>query len=248
MLRFSQGRAFRNANGLIFLSSYACSEITRKAGILKGEKTIIPHGIEERFFRSPRPQKLLSHCSQENPFRLLYVSVVDVYKHQWLVARAVADLRKQGFPVELEFVGPAYPPALRRLEKTIRTLDPEGRFLHYRGPTPYEKLHLHYHKSDLFLFASTCENLPNIVLEAMASGLPIACSNRGPMPEILGDGGLYFDPQNVEEMTVSLAKLLEQADLREKLANRTYARAQAYTWERCANETYDFLAKVALDS
>jgi glycosyltransferase involved in cell wall biosynthesis len=248
MLRFSQGRAFRNANGVIFLSSYACSEVTRKAGILKGQKTIIPHGIERRFFRSPRPQRPMAHYSQSNPFRLLYVSVVDLYKHQWLIARAAADLRNQNWPVKVDFVGPAYAPALRRLEKTIRTFDPEGRFLHYRGPVLNKELHRHYHLADGFVFASSCENFPIILLEAMAAGLPIACSNRGPMPEVLGNGGIYFDPENLNEVTTSLARLLEDHNSREKFANRTYERAQAYTWERCASETFDFLAKVALSS
>ena len=55
-------------------------------------------------------------------------------------------------------------------------------------------------RAHLFVFASSCENMPNTLVEAMASGLPIACSDRGPMPEILRDGGTYFDPEN--EVTI----------------------------------------------
>ena len=44
-------------------------------------------------------------------------------------------------------------------------------------------------KSNIFIFASSCENMPITLIEGMASGLPIACSDRGPMPEVLQDGG-----------------------------------------------------------
>ena len=45
------------------------------------------------------------------------------------------------------------------------------------------------------IFASSCESSSCVLIENMASGLPIACSNRGPMPEVLKDGGVYFDPE-----------------------------------------------------
>jgi glycosyltransferase involved in cell wall biosynthesis len=61
-------------------------------------------------------------------------------------------------------------------------------------------------KSDIFVFASSCENMPNTLIEGMAAGLKIACSSRGPMPEVLKDAGYYFDP----ESPVSISKAIEQ--------------------------------------
>ena len=55
----------------------------------------------------------------------------------------------------------------------------------------------HLREAELFVFASSCENLPNILIEGMAAGLPIACSRRPPMPEVLGDAGESFDPEAV---------------------------------------------------
>ena len=51
-------------------------------------------------------------------------------------------------------------------------------------------------KANLFIFASSCENMPNTLLEGMASGLPIACSDRGPMPETLQDRGILSMPRS----------------------------------------------------
>jgi glycosyltransferase involved in cell wall biosynthesis len=245
LLRFSQALAFRKANGVIFLTEYARSVVMKTAKNLDGRWALIPHGIDKRFVLSPREQKPMSAYSREKPFRLLYVSIVDVYKHQWQVVEAVARLRAQGMPIELDLVGPAYLPALRRLQQVLHRFDPSQSFIHYRGSVSYSKLPTYYHEADLFIFASSCENMPNILLEAMASGLPIACSNRGSMPEILGDYGVYFNPEGPDEIIKALCMLIEDRDLRERCANGSYSNATTYSWERCANETFGFIKQVA---
>jgi nucleoside-diphosphate-sugar epimerase len=77
----------------------------------------------------------------------------------------------------------------------------------------------------------------------MASGLPIACSNRGPMPEVLRDAGVYFDPEKPTEIAEAIRKLIEYPALRTEKAEAAFERARAFTWERCADETFGFLAK-----
>lgn len=65
------------------------------------------------------------------------------------------------------------------------------------------------------------------------------------MPEVLGDAGVYFDPEDLGSVTRSLLSLLKDTKLREDLAWKAYARAQQFTWERCARETFDFIVEVA---
>jgi len=142
-------------------------------------------------------------------------------------------------------VGPAYSSAIGRLAKTISELDPSGDYLRYAGDIPYSSLHEKYAEADLFLFASSCENMPNILLEAMIAGLPIACSNRGPMPEVLGDAGEYFDPEDPDDIARALRTCIHSVDLRDKMANASSRRVQAYSWQRCADETFAFLVQVA---
>src|SRR5262249_25498993 len=163
LLRFGQARTFAHADGLIFLTEYARAVVTRAARVPE-RVAVIPHGVEERFRIAPRPQRALAACSPEQPLRALYVSIIDVYKHPWHVARAVAALRAAGLPLAIDFVGPAYPPALRRFEATLRELDPAGRALRYAGPVPFDKLHELHREADLFVFASSCENMPNVLL------------------------------------------------------------------------------------
>ena len=64
------------------------------------------------------------------------------------------------------------------------------------------------------------------------------------MPEVLGDAGVYFDPEQPEEIARALRELIESPQLRTELANASYQRAQQFSWQRCADETFGFLVAV----
>jgi len=65
------------------------------------------------------------------------------------------------------------------------------------------------------------------------------------MPEVLGDAGLYFDPERPATIADALERLAWDPRLREQLAARAYERAARFSWDRCARETFAFLAEVA---
>jgi glycosyltransferase involved in cell wall biosynthesis len=142
-------------------------------------------------------------------------------------------------------VGPAFRAGLKRLTEELNRLDPSSEFVQYRGAVPYETLHNFYKEADLKVFASSCENMPNILLEAMSAGLPIACSRHGPMPEVLGDAGVYFDPEDSHEIAEAIETLIRSPQLRARNAGIGFERAQQYSWKRCASETFAFLAECA---
>ncbi|MBK9305871.1 MAG: glycosyltransferase family 4 protein [Nitrospira sp.] len=243
-LRWTQCRTFKKANGVIFLTNYARRVVTQVTGELRGECPIIPHGINSRFMKAPRRQQPLSSFTKSRPCRVLYVSIVDVYKHQWHVAEAVAMLREENIPIVLELVGP---PAkgMQRLRRAMERLDPAGSFLVHHGAVPYENLDGIYAAADICVFASSCENMPNILLEGMAAGLPMACSRMGPMPEVLGDAGVYFNPEDTRDIAQALRDLIDSHDLRARLAEAAFVRAQSYSWKWCADDTFRFFARVA---
>jgi glycosyltransferase involved in cell wall biosynthesis len=244
LLRLTQSRSFHKADGVIFLTKYAHDVVLKVLSKMYGQTCIVPHGINSRFKKVPKIQRDISDYNDIHPYRLLYVSIIDQYKHQWHVVEALVALRKHGLPIVLDLVGPSYPPALKRLNATIERLDPERNLVHYHGAIAFNTLHKHYAQADLGLFASSCENMPNILLETMASGLPIACSNKGPMTEVLGDAGMYFDPEKPDDIARTLRELIESSPLRTQLGKASYARAQQYSWQKCADETLGFLATV----
>jgi glycosyltransferase involved in cell wall biosynthesis len=88
--------------------------------------------------------------------------------------------------------------------------------------------------------------MPNILLETMVAGLPVACSNRGPMPEVLGDAGLYFDPENPADIAQAIRRFILSPELRNEKAKTSFARARQFSWAGCADQTFSFLAEIAL--
>ena len=241
LLRRAQGGTLRRADGVIFLTRHAREVVLSVTGPLRGRDAIVPHGIDGRFFHAPRPQLDGAGFSGSRPCRILYVSIHYPYKHQWNVAEAVGRLRAEGLPVTLDLVGPEAT-STPRLRAALARIDPDGQFVFLRGDVPHGTLHEVYAAADVNVFASSCENLPIILLEGMASGVPVACSDRGPMPEVLGDAGEYFDPEDPDSIANALRRLVESASLRRTLAERAFARAQGYSWARCAEGTFEFLA------
>jgi glycosyltransferase involved in cell wall biosynthesis len=244
LLRSTQGGTFRKADGVIFLTQYARDGVLKVTGNPLGKTVKIPHGINQNFFCAPRPQRDVTEFTIEHPCRLVYVSIVDVYKHQWQVVMAVKQLRAAGIPIVLDLIGPPGA-AIDRLRDTLQQVDPEQKFIAYHGAVKYDLLPTRYIAADIGIFASSCENMPNILLESMAAGLPIACSNMGPMPEMLGEAGVYFNPEQPDRIALAIRQLIDSRQLRADLAELAFQQAQLYSWQRCAAETFNFLAQVA---
>jgi glycosyltransferase involved in cell wall biosynthesis len=239
-LRLLQKNSLRRASGIIFLSKYAQNKINDDVK-LPALQALIPHGIEKRFISYPKVQKSIENYSIEKPFRFLYVSILMPYKHQVEVIRAIKLLRARGFPIVCQLVGSSWGWYGEAVLSEIKKLDPENIFLDYRSEIPFDQLHNYYHKSDGFIFASSCENLPNILIEAMASGLPVACSSMGPMPEILGSDGFYFDPTSTPTIEKILEELILSIDKRTEYAVNANQKAKLYSWQVCANRTFELL-------
>ena len=242
VLRILQSRTFKNSNGIIFLTSFAKKSILQVIGELMVPAPLISHGLNRRFKIKPRQQKSITTYTNENPYRLIYVSTIDEYKHQWHVIEAVGKLRHEGYQIILELIGTFYPPSLHRLKTVMKNLDPNNEWVFYNYSISHDKLHQKYLDSDLGLFASSCENMPNILLEIMGAGLPIACSNREPMPEILGEGGEYFNPEEKDSIYNAIIRLINSPSTRAKKAEIAFNMSEKYSWDKCSNQTFKFLS------
>jgi glycosyltransferase involved in cell wall biosynthesis len=242
LLRIVQSQSMRFADGVIFLTEYAAKVIQKTTGVLR-RVAVIPHGVGRAFVE--RDSRADWPVDPARSIRCLYVSNAAMYKHQWVVVQAIAALRNRGFNVELVLAGGGAGRAARLLDDAITKTDPGGRFVKKLGFVPHDNLPSLLAAADLFVFASSCENMPNTLIEAMAVGLPIACSDRGPMPEVLRDGGVYFDPEDAASIAKALEALIRDSDLRMAKAARAKHLASQYSWARCAAETWSFLKTVA---
>jgi glycosyltransferase involved in cell wall biosynthesis len=94
-----------------------------------------------------------------------------------------------------------------------------------------------YALAEAFVFPSLYEGFGLPVLEAMARGVPVACSDRSSLPEVAGDAALLFDPEDVGAIHAALARLLDDGELRARLAAAGRGRAAGFTWARAAELT-----------
>lgn len=241
LLRFIQAASFRKADLVIFISEYAKSIIDLMAGKRKGKSIVIPHGLSEHF---STPQDHPSATFQDEPY-VLYVSILNVYKAQLEVIKAWSLLRgRRDTKEKLVLVGPEYAPYSRKVHALISELGLQDEVI-LAGNVPYNELPAWYQHAKVNLFASSCENCPNILLEALAGGRPILCSDYQPMPEFAGDAVRYFDPYNPEQLADELTQLLDDTELQNDLSARARERAKLFDWQDTATKTWDALAALA---
>lgn len=241
LLRRIQGRSFREADAVIFVSEYAKSVIDALVPDRKGESVVIPHGIPERFREvAPRPARIAGtddYC--------LYVSSFDIYKAHLEVVEAWRRVcERRDTPEKLLLVGPGNTPYRRRVERLIAKLGMQERVI-VPGEVPYEDLPGLYQNARLNIFASACENCPNILLEALASGRPVLCSKYPPMPEFGGDGVVYFDPYRPEELAGHLFDLIDDEAAQHRMGQAAHRQSLKFDWHESARRTWGLLASLA---
>lgn len=242
LLLFIQNRAFRRSTGVIFLTQYAAHTIQRSTGRLPNYR-IIPHGVDESFRLSDR-RNPIGEYSLESRIRCIYISTIAVYKNQDTVVKAIRALRSRGYDITIDLIGPDDGTGNRSLFDLIRSVDPKNIFISFLGPCPHHELPEIISNADFFIFASSCENMPVTLIEGMASGIPIVCSDAGPMPEVLKGGGVYFDTRSPHSLAHALERLIVDKALRVACTNDAKTEAANYSWERTAKETFNYIRDV----
>lgn len=240
MLKIIQNRSLKKSSAAIFLTKYASDVIQESTGALKDFK-IIPHGVNDNF----RLNLQLRENFNEGEINCIYVSNLDLYKHQFNVAKAIFILRtKRNINLNIQFVGGGEGKLQTNFNKLLNQLDPQNTYLVQKPFVNHNFLPQLIGASDIFIFASSCENMPNTLLEGMSSGLPIACSDRGPMPEILKDAGVYFNPENIDNIVETIDYLINNQQIRKQLGNAAKLYSENYSWSKCGSETIKYLIEI----
>jgi glycosyltransferase involved in cell wall biosynthesis len=113
--------------------------------------------------------------------------------------------------------------------------------VHFTGYAPQEDLPALLSAAQVFVLPSLYEGFGLPVLEAMACGTPVICSNVSSLPEVAGDAAILVDPRDTAQWVQALQRVLEDAGLRRALTERGLQQVQRFSWERCARETLAIL-------
>ena len=162
--------------------------------------------------------------------RLISVGNLVPGKGVYLILEALEHLIEYTWTLDIIGNGPQQ----NALQKICAYKGLEERIF-FRGSVPPDDIPHMLHKADILVFASLKEGRPNVVLEAMASGLAIVASNIPSVSELIRDGheGILFNVGQSEDLYQKLKHLLENPDEREKMGNKARQAIldEGFTWE-----------------
>jgi glycosyltransferase involved in cell wall biosynthesis len=226
----------RLADRTIFISDFARRSIG-KASSTPHDRTRLVYLGRDPIFCPADTTRPKVFPAIESPY-ILAVSQFYRYKNLVQLVKGYARLRRSRRvdPPLLCIAGAEAEPAYAaEVRATVTDQGVEGK-VRFLGSIPYSALPDLYRGAEICVFPSVCENFPNILVEGMACGVPTLASNREPMPEIAGDGAMYFDSEDPTDLERGLETLLGDSVLRRSLAARGLAKARTYAWPECAQQ------------
>jgi len=233
MIRLSCRRARR----VIAVSQATADEIVCLLGVPSARIDVVPHGVEHERFQ-PVPSTELQTFRRENglPERfILYLGTLEPRKNLLTLLEAYGRTRAVREAIPLIIAGGKgwyYKEIFERVEKLGLT-----DVVRFPGFVPDAEMPLWYNAATVFVYPSLYEGFGLPLLEAMACGTPVIGASVSSIPEVVRDAGLLVAPDDVEELTDSLDRVLADSDLRADLSQRGRARASSYTWQATATAT-----------
>jgi glycosyltransferase involved in cell wall biosynthesis len=225
------------ANHVIAVSEYAKQELLAEADYPPDAVHVVSHGIDPIFHPLPGDsrarwrEKLLP--SSDDSYLLLHIGHSAPRKNLEVLYQALAILCKQRQPVDLVRVGGIPSPSQARL---IENLSIASAITHVPY-VPNQKLPSYYAAADVFVFPSLYEGFGIPLIEAMACGTPVICSDRAPFDEVCGEAAYFVDTGSPEALAQAIREVLVNPALAEDLRRRGLKRAERFTWERTAQKT-----------
>lgn len=224
--------AVSRADHVVCISNNTKRDLIDILGIDADRVSVVYLGYDEFASSELSPEESRLHADRL-PF-LLYVGSRGGYKNfvSLLQAFASSSFLKNNFSIVC-FGGGAFQPEELALIQELKLTDAHVR--HLGGGD--NVLALLYQQAMAFVCPSRYEGFGIPLLEAMSLRCPVICSNTSSIPEVVGDAGEYFDPDNIESMRGAIESVLESQTRRDELISKGSTRCALFSWTRCAEET-----------
>lgn len=246
-LRNTVRRTVLRAARVLTPSEFSKRCIMRAYGLDDEKITVMPNGVSSAFrpiAREVAAQWLESRYSLPKRY-ILTVGDLQPRKNHLALIRSYEELLRAHpeLPQHLVFVGKR----AWRSEQVIAAAkaSPAGGRIHFMDFVADEELTRFYCACDLFVYPSLYEGFGLPIIEAMACGRAVACSNTTAMLEVADSAALLFDPESEREMVRAMRDLLVDPELRTRMERLGLQRASQYSWDRTARRTLDVYYEVA---
>ena len=233
--------AVRRSDRVIVDSQSTREDLMQLLGVAGASIDVVPLGLGSVRREAPLPEpEVRARFNLGERRVVLSLSAKRPHKNLPALIGALAQLLPAHRPL---LVLPGYATAheteLRELARAAGVED-DVRFLGWCTGEEIEGL---WALAEAFVFPSLYEGFGLPVLEAMARGVPVACSATSSLPEVAGEAALLFDPRDQRAIAAALTRLLEDPALRERLRTAGIARSREFSWERAARLTLDSYAR-----
>ncbi len=226
----------RRADAIIAVSKQSKRDVIEAYGIPADKITVVYEAADPRFRPQPPDAVAAVRARYGLPERyVLFVSTIEPRKNLSRLLAAFERVHAAGLADALVIVGKRgwlFDAFFADLERS-----PVRHAVLFPGFVPDADLPAVYAGAQVMAFPSEFEGFGLPVLEAMACGAPVVCSNTSSLPEVAGDAALLVDPLDVSALTDALARVLQDAALREQMRARGLAQAARFSWARAAAET-----------
>ncbi len=235
--RYMYRRVTEKAEKLITASEHTKSDLVEYFNVCAEKIEVIPYGVDEKFHPVEDEDLLSSFRKKHNLPQdfILYVGNLKSHKNLGILLRAFKLLRTQK-KVEESLV---LTTGGKSADELLRQVHDEGieQWVKVLPFMPDEELALLYNCARLFAFPSLYEGFGLPPLEAMASGVPVVCSNAASLPEVVGEAAIMCDPADYEAFADGMYRLLADDSLRSKLIAEGRKRAKLFSWAETGKGT-----------
>jgi len=221
-------------------SNFTKNEILKRLDFKDEQIQVIYHGINHNLFQVYRdddlkvnfelPQKFILSVGSIEPRKNL-IGLLEAY------SKLSVEIKKEYKLVLAGFKGWENKEIMALIEKNQENI-------HYLGFISDQELSIVYNLASLFVFPSFYEGFGLPVLEAMACGTPVVCSNSSSLPEVGGDAVVYCDANNIDDITDKVTQVLNDTKLQKSMKLSGLQRAKEFTWEKSARQHKELFKKV----
>jgi glycosyltransferase involved in cell wall biosynthesis len=226
----------RSSTRILAISEAASADIASTLHLDPAKFDVAPLGIERPPPRAATDSRAVRERLALGPEEIvLCVAAKRAHKNLRGLIRAVALLGDMSFQLVLPGSPNEYERELRALAAELGVQE-RVRFPGWISDDDLEDL---YAAAACFVLPSFQEGFGLPLLEAMARGVPVACSDTSSLPEVAGDAALFFDPLDQAQIAEQIRRLLSEPELAKTLAERGLKRCELFTWRRTAELTLE---------